>query len=265
MSDDQKDVADQQFQRELAEASQAAEALKARRQFDAGGPDAVPRPRTLAEELHLTVPPPEAQAIAETYWRDQHEQAIRRARDAEVRRRETRSQTVAGKLPPGFAWAAFGATELTARVRSRRAIAEAQSALDEPRVVLTGTAGAGKTSVAAAMLRARFVLRGGAFAFEPAWHLAIARSRHPLGQGEPDVVTKAIDAEILVIDDLGNEKVNPSSAVDDIVFERHWAARATWVTTSKSLKEIGERYGDGIARRLFEGAIIIDCDGRDGR
>ena len=80
-------------------------------------------------------------------------------------------------LPESFQWAAFDATELPGRVLSRQAIAEARTALLAPRVVFMGPAGSGKSSLAAAALRARYVENGARYAFEPAYLLAIARSR----------------------------------------------------------------------------------------
>lgn len=245
----------QEFEAQLVGAGAAAAAARARM----GVSSSSMPPSSRLSELRLTVPPPEAQHAAEAYWTEQREAQLQRDRAGEARRREMRERTVATKLPPNFAWASFEDPMIYRRVQSRSAIDTARVAIDEIRVVLMGPAGVGKTSLAAAMLRARYVLRGGAIAFEPSWELATARSRHALGAGEPDVVRRALDAEIFVLDDLGTEKANPSSAVDDIVFARHWGARATWVTTSKSIEEIKERYGDGIARRVFEGAAIIDC------
>jgi DNA replication protein DnaC len=254
---DDKTPLEDDFDRELAKLEAVAAAARER-----AGMGEIPSARPLAEDLHITLPPPEAQHAAEEYWQERRNVALRREREAEFKRRETRERTIAGKLPPNFSWAAFEAPTLQRRVRNPRAIELATTSIDEARVVLTGAAGSGKTSLAAAMLRAHYVLRGGTIAFEPAWELATARSRHPLGQGEPDVVRHALDAEVLVLDDLGNEKPNPTSAVDDIIFGRHWGARTTWITTSKRPEEIAERYGDGIARRIFEHAVLIDCEGK---
>lgn len=175
----------------------------------------------------------------------------------------------AGKmLPESFAWASFGAgaMNLSDRVESKGAIHAALEALQEPRVVFTGHSSAGKTSLACASLRARYVETGEKFRFEPAWNLAVARQRHPLGAGDPPAIVDSIRATILLIDDLGNERPGPTSVqdIEIVIYERHLHARPTWVTTWMGVDDVAKRYGENVARRIFERSVVIQC-GAAGR
>ena len=162
-------------------------------------------------------------------------------------------------IPASFRWARFGLPELPARVKRQGAIAEAQGAVRTRRVVLVGPAGHGKTSLLAAMCRARAEVAAQRNCFVLACRLGLARAQHGLGEGEAALVHRAIHAPILMLDDLGNEKNTQQNAVPDVLFERHAEGRPTWLTTAMSREAMAERYGDGLARRVYEGAKIIDC------
>lgn len=164
-------------------------------------------------------------------------------------------------IPTGFRWAKFGSAELVARVRRKVAIADAQQALRTRRVVLTGPAGQGKTSLLAAMLRARAEASGQRNLFVLAWRLGAARAQHALGSGEAELVDQALRCPILLLDDLGSERQTQQNAVPDVIFERHAQNKPVWLTTAMSQAAMVERYGDGLARRVWEGARIIDCCG----
>lgn len=166
-------------------------------------------------------------------------------------------------LPARFAWASFGAPELLARCGGLH-VQTARQALAAPRVVLVGQAGGGKTSLAVAMLRAvieeskrRSLTERGSCRFASAYALNKARGQHPLGQGEAPLVADALRADTLVIDDLGSELDRFGTAVGEVLYERHNEDRATWVTTWMTPAEASTRYGGGIARRIFEDAVVI--------
>lgn len=92
--------------------------------------------------------------------------------------------------------------------------------------------------------------------FVPAYDLAKARATARLGEEAP-IVTKALTATVLVVDDLGSEPNFPTSAVPEILHERHADGKQTIVTTGFSSDEIATRYGSGIARRLFERTVKL--------
>jgi hypothetical protein len=49
--------------------------------------------------------------------------------------------------------------------------------------------------------------------------------------------------------------------VEQIVRHRHHAERPTIYTTPHSADVLAAKYGDGVARRIFEGAVVINLGG----
>jgi DNA replication protein DnaC len=241
---------DPEWEKQLASLRVAEQAAKARLAVER---EEIKAPAPIA--FGLKTPSPESMARAEAHWAQESAKEKNWGQDASARR----SAVASRKLPPAFAWASFDGEDADRLAAPEQAISRARMAQGASRIVFVGPAASGKTSLAAALLRARYVATGCKFLFEPAWRVAQARSRHPLGAGEPDVVQEALRTELFVLDDFGNEKPNPTSAVEDIIFERHWQALTTWVTTHLNPDQVSARYGDGIARRIFERAVIIDC------
>jgi hypothetical protein len=66
---------------------------------------------------------------------------------------------------------------------------------------------------------------------------------------------------LLVLDDLGSERNTALNAVPDILAERAYLGRPTWVTTWMTAEQVAQRYGDGIARRLYEAdrTAVVAC------
>jgi DNA replication protein DnaC len=116
-------------------------------------------------------------------------------------------------------------------------------------VLFAGPAGSGKTSLAVACLRAS--PWPGAF-FVGAKDLERARIEQQAGRGEAPLVQRSLAARLLLVDDLGQDKPSAVSAVEAVLLARHDASRTTWVTTGLTARELEERYGAGIARRLTE-------------
>jgi len=164
-----------------------------------------------------------------------------------------------GVIPPGFAWSTFAAPLLAQRCAGGiEATRRAMGAVNASRVILVGGSGTGKTSLAVAMMR-RWVERNRVPAhFALATDLASARSRAPLGRESSEVVD-AMFAPLLLLDDLGTDADIARSAVTEVVFKRHAEQRPLWITTWLTPDKAAAKYGEGIARRLFEGARIIDC------
>jgi DNA replication protein DnaC len=164
-------------------------------------------------------------------------------------------------VPKAFAWAHFDAPELTKRIRTTSSIAAARQAVGARWVVLTGGAGDGKTSLAVAMLRAwaKSDASGQAF-FVTAIRLAMARVQHRIGDGDAALVDRALSARFLVLDGLGEERETKTSAVYDVIYERHAHELPTVITTTFFEEGVEARYGEGVARRVFEStrAQVID-------
>lgn len=167
------------------------------------------------------------------------------------------------QIPPAHAEASLDAPWLV-KLIGDSAIETARGALDAERVAAVGPAGSGKTSLVCAMLAAsKFLPKDGAWPrYTSAHQLAKARAFHPLGEGEAPVIARALSAGLLVIDELGGEDQRYASAVAEVIYERHANAMPTWVTTGVGPKEIGDRYGGGISRRIFEGATVFRLGAR---
>ena len=211
----------------------------------------------------------------------QHEACRQRLEDEEDERQRAKWQlegrvaiveAAMATVPPRYRWASFSAPELQQRVKNKAAIERARQAISKRGVVLFGTAGSGKTVLACCMIRAvadavltvdeqaERLLRGALFV--GAYDLAKSRLENPLGKGEAKLVEQAMHASLLVIDDVGLERMR-STGIEEVLHHRHAEELPTWITTFLGVKALSERYGDGIARRICEAAddsIIIRAD-----
>jgi DNA replication protein DnaC len=179
-----------------------------------------------------------------------------------VERARRAREMLEGVIPPGFAWSNFAAPELARRCAGgEETVRRALGAVNASRVILVGASANGKTSLAVAMMR-RWVERNRVPAhFVLATDLASARARAQLGRESSEVVD-AMYAPLLVLDDLGTDSDIGRSAVTEVIFKRHAEQRPLWITTWLNPESAAKRYGDGIARRIFEGARIVECGGR---
>lgn len=187
-----------------------------------------------------------------------HEREIREAEALEARRlrREARDR-VEATIPEVYAGARLDAPWLHALVGAR-AMAQAREALSAPLVVFFGPPGAGKTTLAVAMMRAR---GEDGSRFVSAKRLGTARIQHPAGAGEAPYVETAMRAKLALIDEVGAESLTQNDALPDVIFERHAHVLPTWYTTGLEPKAIGERFGGGAERRILEGAVVIRLKG----
>lgn len=143
-------------------------------------------------------------------------------------------------------------------------------------VLLVGPSGSGKTSLAAAIVRQ--VIENSArdaidawetmtvarrlahrILFTPAYHLARASAYSKLGS-RPELVTAAVEANLLVLDDLGTDLdvfAQHQSTVREVIHERHAEERPTIVTTYLIQAALEKSYGAGICRRLQDGRVAL--------
>lgn len=180
-------------------------------------------------------------------------------------------QRTHSSIPLRFRWALSPAViTLTSRVRAstelvRRGLANPPSSS----LLFMGPTGAGKTSLAVAMLDAWVRLdptrRQGAFFLEASW-LSRARARHKLGGDESPLVVEAMKAPLLLLDDLGQEREDRDGCISEVVWARDNAELPTWVTcglataeqTSDAFAEVlSRRYDGGFVRRVVEHGKIV--------
>jgi|CXWL01.1.fsa_nt_gi DNA replication protein DnaC len=158
-----------------------------------------------------------------------------------------------GTIPARFAWASLKAPELAERCDARNYLALAKRVLAGHGAVFAGKSGSGKTSLAVACLRERMPRA----MYVSALRLSTARIQSKAGDGEAGLVAEAIAAPLLLVDEVGGESKTSTSAVRDVVFERHDAGKPTWITTGFTSAELAAMYGDGFLRRVVDGATLI--------
>jgi IstB-like ATP binding protein len=135
------------------------------------------------------------------------------------------------------------------------------STYDKGSVVFVGPAGTGKTMLAVASLRAAFDLRKRCM-YVNAVRLAVARSHHRMGDGESEMVEDAIRADVLLIDDLGQDAHTALSPIKDVILLRREAKKHTWFTLAKPRAVIEAEYGGGVSRRMFDNGLTVECVSR---
>lgn len=168
-------------------------------------------------------------------------------------------------VPPHFRWA-FDATPDALKGRVQGNPETIRRGLENPpsaSLLFMGNTGAGKTSLAVAMLDAWVRLepgkRTGARFVEAGW-LSRARARHKLGEEAP-LVQSALTCPLLVLDDLGNEREDRDGCITDVIYGRSNAELPTWVTCGLALDKLtveafaevlAKRYDGGFVRRIIE-------------
>jgi DNA replication protein DnaC len=170
------------------------------------------------------------------------------------------------EIPPRYADALV---HVAVRVRSVSARKLAARSLAAKAIVLMGGAGTGKTTLGVGMqiglaqneIAAVPRRRPSRMLFASAIDLGVARSHHRLGCGEAELVANAMRAGVLLLDDLGAEGARDADVIAQVIHERHNSNKATWITTGLNVAEVASRYGGGLERRIYEGAVLIDCDG----
>lgn len=166
-------------------------------------------------------------------------------------------------IPNTWRWAALG--DSTLHDRARGVHRELVTTIDRERpwpdgVTITGPAGLGKTSLAAAIFSA-WVIGETSKGVDRRALARFVSARMLPAQRVTDVAGYAalVASPFIVLDDVGAEGDMPSAraAVADMLAERHAWERPTIVTTFLDEAGVVARYGDGIARRLFERALLV--------
>ena len=127
-------------------------------------------------------------------------------------------------------------------------------------VLILGPTGAGKSSLAAAMmLHAIDATKYGCTCrWVSAQGVVAAMTEHEYGDGPPPLVARALRAKLLVVDDIGSERSNGTNqGLHQIVWERYNNGLTTVYTSGFSPAKLLERYGDAFYRRLHDNGRII--------
>lgn len=220
-------------------------------------------------------------------------EAIDAGLDAELERRRTRRmENVLAAGPLALAdWPAPALSALIKDSRLRAIAADYDPFLSGGRLVC-GPTGIGKSVAGIAALRrceslkrhdlsltdreefmqehagTRERVRRNAWA--RAFDLPNARLANGLGKGEAELVSAAIKADFLVLDDLGWEsrRAGADDVVTEVIAARYDAGRFTYATTGLSLEQFGERYGSAVIRKLTESRVkgsVLDLWPKESR
>lgn len=187
------------------------------------------------------------------------------AREGDEQLHRANIASVLGSIPERYRWARYDAPELVSRLGDPRGIRRSQELRLDGRVaVVHGPAGAGKTALSVARFadeleRPLASKRWGySSRFVPCYAIGEAASTARLGQPKAVAVELARRAHLLLLDDLGTEpNIEPVKAELRLVLhERFDLGLSTIVTTGLTRPQVAERYGDGVARRLFEASVL---------
>jgi DNA replication protein DnaC len=147
------------------------------------------------------------------------------------------------------------------------AVASVQAWLDGDRwLLIHGSYGTGKTGLAIAAMRA-LVERGHVSLFVTVPDL-LARVRQTFGGrpeagAESDVMDSLIETDVLVLDDMGAERVTGwvSETMFRLINARHDRRRRTIVTSNLAPAELGDHVGQRTMWRIIELAEVVHMDG----
>jgi DNA replication protein DnaC len=173
------------------------------------------------------------------------------------------------RIPKRYRWARWDAPELAVRVAGgQRKVDGAREILSRTgqrgRVVLCGPPGRGKSVLACAWLAERILAGAHRGAFVPDRELLEMRQRDGQATAWFDV---ALGAHPLVLDNFGTLYGAPAgsglagqriAAVSRLMFTRYDRDMGHVVTTDKNREAVRSIYGDDIARRIFEGAAVVE-------
>ena len=161
-------------------------------------------------------------------------------------------------LPPDMRWSSFDSKLFGKRVKDSSAIKSAMKAASQLRTsdpkstFFVGPTGAGKTSLAAAIMHE---IAGAKIARTAFWIKAVELGRirrdSPLGS-EPVGIERARKASLLVLDDLGGECNMGIEVISEVVHHRRDECLPSIFTTWATDDQLKARYGEGVGRRIIE-------------
>lgn len=209
-------------------------------------------------------------------------------REHERREHDATLRMAIESIPGDFRWSSLESIrspEYSGRVHLKpRALQVADRLLGYRVLVLVGESGAGKTSLGCALLRA--IIDAGRFGSDPKAYERARRARfidvrelfsEPERNDTPHPATLAVCMPVVLLDDVGQEAGRGEGfkadervrTMADILCARHDAPWAkTIVTTFAREAKWRELYGDGVARRYWQGrrdTKVLDLDAATSR
>jgi DNA replication protein DnaC len=185
--------------------------------------------------------------------------------EAEVRD-DLQARVAAAQIPDQFhAWTFYNFPDRDGTVWAQ-AMEYASAGKLTGSLMLTGTYGTGKTSIAVSILKKRIHEHGGRglFVVVPALFAEIRASFD--GKGDSSLLQRVTNVALLVLDDLGAER--PTEWVQEQLYHilntRLVNGRPTIVTTNLSVGELQDRLGQRTMERV-KAYRIIEVGGRNMR
>ena len=155
-----------------------------------------------------------------------------------------------------------------------------QAILEGQSIFITGSCGIGKTHLAVALATEWFAENlhitdseiqssKGYPLFLPATELflKLKTSFSSKSQTEADILNELDNYNLLILDDLGTDKVSEWSKeiVYLLIDRRYRNMQQIIITSNLSLKEIAQRYDERIASRILGMGIVVRLGGKDKR
>ena len=138
-------------------------------------------------------------------------------------------------------------------------------------IVLMGKPGTGKTFLASCMANT-IMQRGYSVVFITAFDMVqkMLKYHTTFDNTKSSYIEPLFDCDFLVIDDLGSENILKNVTVEyffHLINERRLANKTTLITSNLTINEIGARYGERTASRLFDKSVCYakEFDFEDSR
>lgn len=140
------------------------------------------------------------------------------------------------------------------------------NAKTEQNLLFMGGSGLGKTHLSLAIV-SEILDKGYDVGYFSAYNLFSAMENEHFSYKNNDTYARAIDADLLVIDDLGSEFVSPyiQSCIYNVINTRLLSKKPTVISTNLTMKEIENRYTPRISSRFMGSYTAVKFEGKDIR